>query len=251
VVELRLSNVNITGTGSFGVHISDCSLGDLCSEGGGGAGEGSPASISVELVDVVVDGAGFGRADADGVRVDDRGDGDIFFTATRSVFRNMGADGVELDEGDDGSVFVDVRSSRFEHNGDFCNAMQPPAPGGPCDDDGDPDVEDGFDVDEAGPGSVIGSIRDVFVTGNSDEGIDFDEEDEGGFDVDLVGIVAEGNADDGIKLTEDNDGDVQLSVDGSTINETLAISQKGNGDGSLRARGSAIHSLDLSAVDSI
>lgn len=190
VVELRLSNVNITGTGSFGVHVSDCSLGDLCSEGGGGAGEGSPASISVELVDVVVDGAGFGRADADGVRVDDRGDGDIFFTATRSVFRNMGADGVELDEGDNGSVFVDVRSSRFEHNGDFCNAMQPPAPGGPCDDDG-------------------------------------------------------------IKLTEDNDGDVQLSVDGSTINETLAISQKGNGDGSLRARGSAIHSLDLSAVDSI
>ena len=64
----------------------------------------------MKLVDVLVDGVGFGKQDADGVRVDDRNDGDISFSAVNSVFVNVGADGVELDEGNDGSVFLAIMS---------------------------------------------------------------------------------------------------------------------------------------------
>ncbi len=65
----------------------------------GPGGDGSPASIKVKLNNVHINQVGFGRADADGLRVDDRGEGDIYFTALNSKFTNVGAVGVELDEG--------------------------------------------------------------------------------------------------------------------------------------------------------
>jgi hypothetical protein len=45
-VEIELVNVTVTGTAGHGIHVSDCTLADECGGGSGGAGEGSPASIS-------------------------------------------------------------------------------------------------------------------------------------------------------------------------------------------------------------
>ena len=208
VVSLSLTGVSVFDVGNHGIHVSDCTEGDDCGSGGGGGGDGSPASIDVKLVDVLVDGVGFGKADADGVRVDERADGDIMFSAVNSTFRYVGADGVELDEGNDGSVLLEVRNNTFEYNGEYCLGDEPLTIGGPCDDDGDPDVDDGFDVDEAGHGSIMGFVRNNYVLYNFDEGLDFDEEDAGGFDVIFAANTAIGNEDEGVKLSEEDGGDI-------------------------------------------
>mgnify|MGYP001815462063 CR=1 FL=1 len=212
VVSLQLTNVSVFGVGNHGIHVSDCTLADACGSGGGGGGEGSPASVEVSLVDVLVDGAGFGKADADGVRVDERGDGDIFFSAVNSRFMFVGADGVELDEGNDGSVLLQVRNNLFEYNGEYCLGDDQNNLSDACNDDGDPDVDDGFDVDEAGPGSIMGFVRNNYVLFNYDEGLDFDEEDAGGFDVIFASNVAIGNEDEGLKLSEEDGGDITATL---------------------------------------
>ena len=278
-VKIQLTGVSVFDTGNHGIHVSDCTLGDDCGGGGGGAGDGSPASIEVSLVDVLIDGVGFGKQDADGVRVDDRNDGSIYLSVTNSTFRNVGADGIELDEGNLGSVYVSIHNSSFEGNGAYCLDGEFIA-GDPCDDEGDPDVDDGFDIDEAGPGGIEGKIFNVQVVGNYDEGLDFDEEDEGGFNLELVDVYAEGNEDEGVKISEENNGDivvvmravtlqnnngskedseieeadngdVEVSVNGSLIDE-LKVEEDGSGIGSIKVRGSTIiEPLDLENIEEI
>ena len=279
-INLMLTNVSVTGTGNHGIHVSDCTLADDCGGGGGGAGDGSVASINVQFTNVTVDGAGFGKADADGVRIDERNEGDITFSATNSTFINVGADGVELDEGNNGNVFLNVRNSTFNDNGAYCLGNIDLKEGDPCYDDGDPDVDDGFDIDEAGPGSIKGKIENLTVVNNLDEGLDFDEEDAGGFDLDLVAIYAIGNEDEGIKISEENDGssivsmraidlqnnngskedieieeadsgDVAVKVNGSFVDE-IKVEEDGSGKGTIKVRGSTIlEPLDLDNVENI
>ena len=282
VVSLKLTGVSVYDVGNHGIHVSDCSLGDDCGGGSGGGGEGSPASIDVKLVDVLVDGAGFGKQDADGVRVDDRNDGDIFFSAVNSAFVNVGADGVELDEGNDGSVFLEVRNNVFYANGAYCLPWNDdPVEGAPCDDDGDADVDDGFDVDEAGDGSIEGFVRNNYVVDNYDEGLDFDEEDDGGFDIVLASNVAVGNEDEGVKLSEEDGGSIHAMLrshysednngsregieieeeDGGAVtvvvtgsdfvggdDEVLKIEEDGGDGGTVKVRGSSVV-LDLDGID--
>jgi hypothetical protein len=281
VVSVKLTNVSVYGTGNHGVHISDCSLGDDCGGGSGGGGNGSPASIDVALVDVTIDGVGFGRQDADGLRVDERADGDIIFSASNSTFINVGADGVELDEGNNGDVILDVRNSYFRYNGEYClldtdinNGDQK------CLDDGDPDVDDGFDVDEAGAGSITGKVSNLTVAGNYDEGLDFDEEDAGGFDLEITSVYAINNEDEGIKLSEEDEGSINVSlnsvdlqnnngskedseieeadegtvaviVNGSLIDE-LKVEEDGTDEGTIKVRGSSfLEPLDLDNINEI
>ena len=260
-VRVTLSHVSISDVANHGIHVSDCSLADDC----GGGGDGSAASIAVNLDHVTVDNVGMGRFDADGVRVDDRGDGDIVFIAETSTFTNVGADGVELDEGDDGDVIVQVRNSRFNDNGAYCDpdVLTPFMPnpdeaefgdnerlpdqipgkvsGSPDDscierelelyDSGyvkdyefGIDLDDGFDIDEAGPGSVVVNIRNSVINGNLDEGIDFDEEDSGMIFARFVDTAAAGNRDDGFKFSEEDDGSVI-----GRVSESKAIGNGGKG----------------------
>ncbi|MGV6826688.1 MAG: hypothetical protein ACWA5Q_06905 [bacterium] len=215
IVRVKLNAVDVMEVANHGIHISDCTLGDDCGSGSGGGGDGSSASVSLEMLNSMVWGAGHGKFDADGVRVDERADGDIMFKSTTSFFIGAGADGVELDEGNHGDVFIYGRSNFFEDNGDYC-ANAPLDLAQPCveDDDGEMvlDLDDAFDVDEAGDGSVIGMMANNFVRDNSDEGLDFDEEGNGGFLIDLVGIVATGNGDEGIKVSSANDGNVNVDL---------------------------------------
>jgi hypothetical protein len=276
-VKVNLSGVSVFDTGNHGIHVSDCSLGDDCGGGGGGAGDGSPASIEVNLNDVLVDGVGFGKQDADGVRVDDRNDGNIVFNVVNSTFRNVGADGVELDEGNQGSVIINVVNTTFEGNGAYC-VDGPFVAGDACDDEGDPDVDDGFDIDEAGPGDIRGKVVNTEVVNNFDEGLDFDEEDAGGYRLTLSNIYAENNEDEGVKISEENDGgirvdlkvvtllnnngskedieieeaddgNVRASIISSTIDE-VKVEEDGTGFGILKIRSSNIaEELDLDDVE--
>jgi len=284
-VRVSLNNVSVSRVVNHGIHVSDCTLGDDCGSGAGGGGEGSSASIFVEANQVIINNVGFGKADADGIRVDERGDGDIHFVARNAIFINVGADGVELDEGNNGDVITDIRGSLFDNNGEYCNLI--PAnvvAGSPCDDDGDPDVDDGLDIDEAGRGSLFASIRNTDVSNNFDEGLDFDEEGDGGIEVELSNIYAQGNADEGIKLSEEDaggitaalravttiannddgegieieeadNGNVEVVVRRSTLiggeDEALKVEQNNEGIGTLRVRRSNIGTLDLDNVDEI
>lgn len=228
VVSVDLSNVSVMGTGNHGVHISDCSLGDDCGGGSGGGGDGSPASIDVRLVGVLIEDNGNGMQDADGFRVDDRGDGDITFFASNSAFIDNGADGIELDEGNNGDVIINVVNSTFDFNGEYC-LVGDFVPGDACDDDGDPDVDDAFDIDEAGPGSLLGRVANLTVINNFDEGLDFDEENEGSVDLEAVGIYSANNEDEGIKVSEENSGNNIVRLRDITTDGDLEFEEEDGG----------------------
>ncbi|MBX2849552.1 MAG: hypothetical protein KTR16_14620 [Acidiferrobacterales bacterium] len=211
LVRLTLDDVSVTRVGNHGVHVSDCTLGDDCASGSGGGGDGSPASIYVQLYDVLINRVGFGKADADGIRVDDRGDGSIYMIARDSAFINVGADGIEVDEGNDGSIAVDVKDSIFDSNGEYCNLVDFVA-GNPCDDEGDPDVDDGFDIDEAGAGTIYARVQSTEVTNNFDEGLDFDEQDDGNIVSLISDMQAINNEDEGIKMSELGNGGINADI---------------------------------------
>ena len=281
IVSVRLTDVSVSDTGNHGVHISDCSLGDDCGAGQGGGGDGSPASFHVQLTRVTIDGAGYGKQDADGLRVDDRGEGDIFLTATNSTFTRVGGDGIELDEGNEGSVFINVRNSDFIGNGAYCSDEFVEDPIGldpACDDDGDPDVDDAFDIDEAGPGGISGTIANLTIVDNYDEGLDFDTEGEGDdstVDLDIMDVYASGNADEAIKVSEEgvasvrvnlraidiegdveveeeDEGDLAVTLNGSAIGDDLKLSEQGPGTGTVKLRGTTVvDDLDFNNIEEI
>lgn len=252
-VHVDLSNVSVRGVANHGIHVSDCSLADDCGGGSGGAGEGSPASIDIRCMNCVVDDAGNGKFDADGIRIDERGPGSIYAFLKSSAFVNVGADGVEVDEGNDGSVYVVAVRTDFSDNGGYCDPgiMGPFVPadaefpdntvteadviptGTP--DDGcieteieeyesgfvavveyGLDLDDGIDGDEAGAGSLWVSMVNSTIDRNLDEGVDMDEEDDGDIVVSYIASHASANNDDGFKLTEEDGGDVYASVRSSS-----------------------------------
>lgn len=253
-VRVLLKDVSVSGVANHGIHVSDCSLADACGGGSGGGGDGSPASIVAVLDGVHITNVGLGKFDADGFRVDDRGEGSIYFVARDSSFTHVGADGVELDEGDDGGVFTSIKRSAFNYNGAYCDPdlLTPLLP---AEDEGEfadgeqsvadleaevlggligqgldtrcielevdtyesgfvaayefgIDVDDGIDLDEAGPGSLQASMQQSTILGNFDEGVDFDEEGEGDIRILFVGTGASANTDDGFKFSEEDGGGV-------------------------------------------
>lgn len=240
MVSVQLTNVSLIDTGKHGLHVSDCSLGNDCGAGQGvDAGEGSDASIFVQLTRVKVDGAGFGEQDADGVRIDERGRGDIIFNASGSLFRDVGGDGVELDEGGPGDVIIGVRNSRFVSNGAYCADTDDGGPFDPiaidpnCNDDGDPDVDDAFDIDESGSGGIIGVVANVLVKDNYDEGLDFDTEGDTGVNIvnlDLMQVVGSGNADEAIKVSEEGKATVKVNMVGVDVAGDVEVEEENDGD---------------------
>lgn len=189
-VSVELRGVTLSGHGAFGLHIDDQT-------------NDSPASISLTVVQSRILDNGFSPTitDKDGIRVDEGGPGDIVSLIDRSVFTGNAADGIEYDEAEAGDVRVVVRNSQFDFNG-----TQPQDPS---------DLEDGFDIDEAGDGSVYADFLNVSTSGNDDGGIDLDEEGAGDIVMWLNQVVATDNIDDNIKASEDADVEDTPDVDGS------------------------------------
>ena len=76
VVKVELKEVTVSDVANHGVHISDCST-ETCGNGNTGDGEGSEASVYAILKNVIISNVGLGKFDGDGVRVDERGDGEF------------------------------------------------------------------------------------------------------------------------------------------------------------------------------
>ncbi len=277
-VEVTLDDVSISNVGSHGVHVSDCTVRDQCVEG-----QGSPASVSLVANNITIDSVGIGRQDGDGIRLDERGDGSITFIAQDSTFINVGADGVELDEGDNGDITANIDNSVFDSNGEFCNFADD-IDDTPCDNDGDPDLDDGFDIDETGSGSILVTITNSQFINNFDEGLDFDEEDSGNIEITVTDSLFQNNEDQGIRASETGSGDVEASLtritvfennqedeairveeenngdidiliidstvlDNDTDDESLRIEESGSGSGTLEIRNSNFTEFDLDNVD--
>jgi len=85
-----LTNVKVSGVASYGVLVNDCTEVN-CGNGNQGTGGGSDASVELNLFRVTVENSGKGRFDGDGVRVNERGMGDLRATIIDSKFNYNGA----------------------------------------------------------------------------------------------------------------------------------------------------------------
>lgn len=212
-VRVDMANTHFEGQGLSGMWIEDqaggSELDPITIE--------SDASIHLDLRNVSVTGTGFAEddeqscrelaegfgcsfADFDGFRINEGGEGDITFDFRNVRFTGNAGDGIEFDEIGAGEVLGSVNGSDFSGNGE-----QPQFP---------EDLEDGFDIDEAGPGGIHLVMRGTTVNDNIDEGIDLDESDLDEFGDDVVGpgvgdvyfeargVVATGNADENIKISD-------------------------------------------------
>jgi hypothetical protein len=184
--------------------------------------EGSAAGLVVRVTASRFEANGFGDADQDGLRVNEGGAGDLDFLAQGTAFVGNGADGLELDERAAGDAIFTVQQTTFEGNGTKVN---------------DPvDFDDGFDVDEAGDGSLIGRLVHVTANDNAEEGLDFNENDAGDLRVEMTGVEATRNAEEGVDLEEDDDfiGGGDLVAD--LRNVTTLGNGSAGGDAGLKLR---------------
>jgi hypothetical protein len=180
----------------------------------------SAASVEVSVTDSRFLNNGYSVSDRDGIRVNEGGPGSIAFNSWNSVMGDNAADGIELDEQGDGDVTIDVRRTQILRNGIF-----------------DPlDLDDGFDIDEAGNGSILGTVVSTVASHNYEEGLDFNENDAGDLRVDLTDVEANFNREEGIDYEEDDD----FAGGGDLVSVMDRVTSKGNGasggDGGLKIR---------------
>lgn len=146
--------------------------------------------------------------DFDGLRVDQGGEFGIGGTIRKSVFVDNLADGTELDETGKGFVDIDVKKSVFSDNGETvsldCIGYEEYEN---CEDGQVTDLDDGFDIDETGPGGLIADVSRTVVRGNFDEGLDFDEAGRGTLDSTITRVRARDNNDEAFKASEEGAGD--------------------------------------------
>lgn len=174
------------------------------------AGRNSDVSINFVMKDSLVQGNGHGAPDADGVRIDEGGTGNLRFRSLDSVVKSNGGDGVELDEGGQGNATAYIHSSVFKENGEARGE----------------DPEDGFDIDESGLGNLWFKVLDSYFDGNADDGIDLDEEDGGVVTFDFMNGSASHNGTDGTRVSEEGNGNLNAQI--------IGLSENHNGDHGLR-----------------
>ncbi len=194
---------------------------------------GSAAGLEVTVLSSRFVGNGFGAIDRDGLRVNEGAEGDLRVAVRYSVAEDNGADGIEVDERGNGNVIVDMLGSRLGRNGSFSSAD--------FDDGFDIDeldggdilgqivlssandnYEQGFDFNENDAGDLEVNMLLVEANDNSEEGIEYEEDDDfaggGNIAATLLGIRANGNGandgDAGLKLREKGEGDLTATLNG-------------------------------------
>lgn len=181
--------------------------------------------------------------DFDGLRVDQGGEGSITGTVDRSSFDENLADGIELDEIGDGDVVTLVTRSTFVDNG-LTEAVECSAAyydvdvddRGDCDGVGTfvEDLDDGFDIDEAGDGDIDLTAVRLTVDGNRDEGLDLDEAGGGDILLRVDRLEAHGNNDEAVKASEEDGGSIHASLIRAEITEgdgdAVELEEEGSGD---------------------
>ena len=190
---------------------------------------GSAASVVVSVVDSRFLRNGYSVSDRDGLRVNEGGDGDLLITIIGSVAQDNAADGIEVDERGAGDVRVGMLDSKVLGNGRFDPA----------------DLDDGFDIDENGDGSIVGVILLSAANDNYEEGFDFNENDAGDLRVDMLRVTASRNGEEGIDYEEDDD----FAGGGDLVSTMTQVTADGNGvvggDAGLKIREKGIGNLDV------
>ncbi len=271
-IRVALSNVQSLGNAGHGVWIDD-QVEPATQDGVQPNGEGSAASLEVTLVDVRIANNGYSVSDRDGIRVDEGGLGSLRFTARGVRSEGNAADGIELDERGEGDVIVDVANTQILGNGNF----------DPEDLDDGFDIdeynggsiigslrdvvasnnfEEGLDFNENNAGDLRVDLFTVEANGNREEGIDYEEDDDFAGGGDLVatmrGIIANGNGvdggDAGLKIREKGVGELMVDVVGVEASQNLAsgISIREDNVGNLTATvtdaqtiGNTVHGIDF------
>jgi hypothetical protein len=223
-VRIELNDVEITDNAGHGVLVNDQENPDDVANS-----NGSSAAVVVVVRDSRFVRNGYSVSDRDGVRVNEGGDGSLTFTIWNSRSDDNAADGIELDERAGGDVVIDVNKVAVTRNGKF-----------------DPtDLDDGFDIDEAGPGHILGSVRSSSANHNFEEGLDFNENDAGDLRVDMSDVEANDNREEGIDLEEDDD----FAGGGDLVTVMDRVTTSGNGvdggDGGLKIREKGLGNLDV------
>lgn len=91
-----------------------------------------------------------------------------------------------------------------------------------CVDDGELDLDDGFDIDEDDDGDLHVTIENSSANENFDEGFDFDEAGNGVLDATFESVNANENVNEGLKCSSEGEGDnndVSVKVVDSTVND--------------------------------
>ena len=210
-VSVTLDKVSIQQSALYGLHIDD----NFHEKDEGDAG--SAAGILLTINDSVFVDNGVGELDYDGIRVDERGTGDIVAHVSGSRIDRNGGDGLELDEGGAGNVILTMVNSQLDRNGFFNQA----------------DLDDGLDIDEGGAGDVHVTLIGVHANGNYEQGIDLDEYESGTIELAFFDVQANDNASEGIKVDEDSDGDILTHFNRVQVKsggqEGIQIAQQGVG----------------------
>ena len=189
-IAVTLKHIDIVNSALYGLHIDDNA--DDFDDGN----QGSAIGIDLTISHSMFINNGTGAIDFDGIRVDEREDGDINAWIVNTQIDANGGDGIELDEAGDGDVDATMINTSISDNGFFNEA----------------DLDDGFDIDEAGDGDIEVTLMKIDVSNNKDEGLDFDEEGEGDVELKLRHITARNNNDEAIKVDEEDDGDIKAKM---------------------------------------
>jgi hypothetical protein len=229
-VRVSLSDVEIADNAGHGFLVNDQENPDDVADP-----DGSQAAVEVVVWDSRILRNGYSVSDRDGIRVNEGGDGNLTFTIWNSQSDDNAADGIELDERGAGDVSIDVNKLAVTRNGKF-----------------DPsDFDDGFDIDEAGPGHIRGQVSASSANNNFEEGLDFNENDAGDLRVDLSDVEANGNREEGIDYEEDDDfaggGDLVTTMDRVMTNGNGSS----GGDGGLKIREKGVGNLDVTLTNII
>ena len=220
VMKVTLDRVNAIDNAGHGILIND-QVDPSTADGVQPVSSGSAASLEVTIVDSRFAGNGYSVSDRDGLRVNEGGLGSLTFTAKGVRSEDNAADGIELDERGEGDVVIDVEDTRIERNGKF--DPEDLDDGFDIDEYNDGSIrgslrrvvasnnyEEGLDFNENNAGDLRVDLTTVEASGNREEGIDYEEDDDfaGGGDLvtTMTGITANGNGvdggDGGVKIRE-------------------------------------------------
>ena len=187
---LSLNNVSVLDSRLYGLHIDDNSSelddGDI----------GADIGVHLQISHSQFINNGTGAIDFDGIRVDERGNGDITADIVDTQISHNGGDGIELDEGGSGDVKASMINVVLDENG-FYNET---------------DLDDAFDIDEAGAGELDVKLINVTLTSNKDQGLDFDEEGAGDANVLLYNVNATNTLKEAIKIDEEDAGSIHANL---------------------------------------
>lgn len=117
------------------------------------------------------------------------------------------------------------------------------------------DLDDGFDIDEAGAGDLTAEITRTTVDGNRDEDLDFDEEDDGSIAVAVERTEAAGNGDEACKASEEGEGSHTAALQRVTFtgsgNDAVEVEKADGGDVVVSVERATVTGTDGSGIKAV